>query len=174
MSKGQEEERVWHSGDRTISENQGLPWVCGASRWGRLCQVASPDRQAVVSIHLSSCPTLSSPRWLVWQGSTSWLICTSVGFRYTSPSAMAPHFSALEADFRDVWLENTEVRPWGMGGTEKSAHSRVAWVCPSLGPEGWGERREHPRATSHQTPTPSVASTSSPGSQTPRDSLDVI
>ena len=29
---------------------------------------ASPDRQAVASIHLSSCPTLSSPRWLVWQG----------------------------------------------------------------------------------------------------------
>lgn len=44
-----------------------------------------PDRQAVESIHLSSCPALSSPQWFAWQGRTIWLIFTSVGFLYISP-----------------------------------------------------------------------------------------
>lgn len=44
-----------------------------------------PDRQAVESIHLSSCPELSSPQWFAWQGRTIWLIFTSVGFLYISP-----------------------------------------------------------------------------------------
>lgn len=92
---------------------------------------ASPDRQAVVSIHLSSCPTLSSPRWLVWQGSTSWLICTSVGFLYPPPSPMAPAVSAREEDFRDVRFENTEAMPWETVGTERSACCRLSQAhCP--------------------------------------------
>lgn len=53
-----------------------------------------PERQAAVSIHLSSWPVLSSPRWLVWQGSTSWLICTSVGLRAGEGLAMAPGTSS--------------------------------------------------------------------------------
>lgn len=46
--------------------------------------VSQPDKQAVESIHLSSWPTLSSPRWFAWHGSTIWLIFTSVGFLYPS------------------------------------------------------------------------------------------
>lgn len=58
-------------------------------QWQQLCFVSNikntrngPDRQAVESIHLSSCPELSSPQWFAWQGRTIWLIFTSVGFLY--------------------------------------------------------------------------------------------
>lgn len=50
----------------------------------RFVHVFWPDKQAVESIHFSSCPTLSSPRWLAWHGSTIWLIFNSVGFRCPS------------------------------------------------------------------------------------------
>lgn len=48
------------------------------------CEFSRPDKQAVESIHFNSCPTLSSPRWLAWHGSTIWLFFTSVGFLYPS------------------------------------------------------------------------------------------
>lgn len=51
--------------------------------------------------------------------------------------------------------------------TERSAHCRVPWVCPSLRPEGWRESRERSRATSHQTPPPRVVTTLQPEAQTP-------
>lgn len=118
-----------------------------------MCQqawnMASPDRQAVVSIHLSNCPMLSSPRWLVWQGSTSWLICTSVGFRYPSPSAMvgASPDSGWEIDFRDVRLENIEAKPWGRVRTAWSA-SCTSLHCGTLTPQVC--RGREARTTAHQ------------------------
>lgn len=42
-------------------------------------QPHSPARQAMVSIHFSSCPAPSSPWWLAWQGMMDWHICTSTG-----------------------------------------------------------------------------------------------
>ncbi len=39
----------------------------------------SPARQAVVSIHFSSCPAPSSPWWFAWQGRMDWHICTATG-----------------------------------------------------------------------------------------------
>lgn len=39
----------------------------------------SPARQAIVSIHFSSCPAPSSPWWLAWQGRMDWHICTATG-----------------------------------------------------------------------------------------------
>lgn len=116
----------------------------------------------MVSIHLSSCPTLSSPRWLVWQGSTSWLICTSVGFRYPSPSAMASSSPAPETDFREVRPENTEARPWRTREAEVSCQGSRG--CQALRPQGLRER-----SCSPGPPPPSP--TSSPWSQT-RDSLE--
>lgn len=41
--------------------------------------VLLPARQAVASIHLSSCPALSSPRELACAGWMAWLMCTSPG-----------------------------------------------------------------------------------------------
>lgn len=69
-----------------------------------------PERQAAVSIHLSSWPVLSSPRWLVWQGSTSWLICTSVGLRAAEGLAMAPGASSRSPGSR---ARGGEVEPCG-------------------------------------------------------------
>lgn len=42
-------------------------------------QSHSPARQAIVSIHFSSCPAPSSPWWLAWQGRMDWHICTAPG-----------------------------------------------------------------------------------------------
>lgn len=69
-----------------------------------------PERQAAVSIHLSSWPVLSSPRWLVWQGSTSWLICTSVGLRAGEGLAMAPGASSRSSG---SWARGGQVEPCG-------------------------------------------------------------
>lgn len=69
-----------------------------------------PERQAAVSIHLSSCPALSSPRWLLWQGSTSWLICTSVGL--WPPMAPAASSCCSPAS----WVHGGEVEPCGKRG----------------------------------------------------------
>lgn len=65
-----------------------------------------PERQAAVSIHLSSWPVLSSPQWLVWQGSTSWLICTSVGLRVGEGLSMAPGTSSPGS-----WARGGDVEP---------------------------------------------------------------
>lgn len=64
-----------------IHKNRTKPLQC---RLKVLCVIHcanSPDRHAVQSIHLSSCPMLSSPQWLAWQGTTIWLIFTSEGLR---------------------------------------------------------------------------------------------
>lgn len=72
-------------------------------------------------------------------------------------------FSVREADFRDARLENTEARPWG---TDEVVSSQQG--LPDLPvPETPGPPAIRPQL--QEWPPPS-----SPGSQTPRGSLDAL
>lgn len=86
-----------------------------------------PDRQAVESIHFSSCPTLSSPQWLAWHGNTIWLIFTSVGFLYTSPvSRMNSGACTVSASSpSDVMMHNYTEHM-------QMCHSKTTSVLPTL------------------------------------------
>lgn len=88
-----------------------------------------PDKQAVESIHFSNCPTLSSPRWLAWHGSTIWLIFTSVGFLY--PSSL-PWMGTGHCTVSD--LSSGVITQLHMGNAIKACVqvSEMKWQCHTL------------------------------------------
>lgn len=59
------------------------------------CPAPLPARQAVASIHLRSCPALSSPRWLAWAGRTRWHMGTHPP---AAPLRSMPLPAAVSAD----------------------------------------------------------------------------
>lgn len=85
-------------------------------------QSHSPARQAIVSIHFSSCPAPSSPWWLAWQGRMDWHICTATG-----PDPFLRPFSwdlsVSNTLFDQFWSMKTCSKMWSvemMGGQSVS------------------------------------------------------
>lgn len=69
-----------------------------------------PARQAVVSIHLSSCPALSSPRESACAGWMAWLMSTSPG---ATIGSMVPAEKAPDASSRPSGSPGTRPRSKG-------------------------------------------------------------
>ncbi len=104
----------------------GYPWTPWSASASTAESHLSPARQAVVSIHFSSCPAPSSPWWFAWQGRMDWHICTATGpDPFFRPFSLDPSVSNVPLD--QFWSMRPRSKRWSVeitGGQLVSLLSR--------------------------------------------------